>query len=79
MNNIIHDIRTKGFDQENIKNRIMMIGEPVIRKKLLQLINEPNPGVKVDTSERKQIIDFLKKEKLNWKTELKKMDLLYIH
>ena len=63
VNNIIHDIRTKGFDQENIKNRIMMIGEPVIRKKLLQLINEPNPGVKIDTSERKQIIDFLKNQK----------------
>ena len=64
VNNIIHDIRSKDFDQENIKNRIVMIGEPVIRKKLLQLINEPNPSVKVDTSERKQIIDFLKKQKV---------------
>lgn len=64
VNNIIYDIHSKDFDQENIKKQIMIIGEPVIRKKLLQIINAPQPVMKVDTSERKQIIDFLKKQKV---------------
>ena len=64
VNNIIHDIHSGDFDQENISNRIMVIGEPVIRKKLLQLIDEPQPVLRVNTSERMQIIDFLKKQKV---------------
>ena len=64
VNNIIHDIHSRDFDQENIRNRIMIIGEPVIHKKLLRLIDEPQPVLRVDTSERKQIIDFLKKQKV---------------
>ena len=64
VNKIISDIHVGDFDKENVEKRIMLIGEPVIRKRLLQLINEPQLTTKVDESERKQIIDFLKRQKL---------------
>lgn len=63
VNKIIYDIRSNEFDKEDIEKRIMIIGEPVIRKKLSQLINEPKTITKVDASERKQIVDFLKRQK----------------
>jgi len=64
IDNIICEIKTGIYNEDEIKQKISLIGEPVIRKKLFQLLGKPkSPTIPMPEVERRQMIEFLRNQK----------------
>lgn len=64
IDNIICEIKTGIYNEDEIKQKISLIGEPVIRKKLFQLLGKPkSPTIPMLEVERRQMIEFLRNQK----------------
>lgn len=63
INNLIDRVKKGEVEKEDLERQIDLIGEPILRKKLKQFADAPLVATPISTSERTQMIDFLKHQK----------------
>ncbi|SJZ52889.1 AAA family ATPase [Anaerorhabdus furcosa] len=73
VNQLLIDVREGRYTGDEAKKRIALIGEPIIRKKLLQVAGQPMPE-ELPAPERQQMIDFLKRQKLEIERQLEMLE-----